>query len=100
MLILSIIVVPNTLGLLGAVYIGFFEMGITFVVWLKALRLSETTAQVSNLIYLVPFLSLIVIYFTIGETILPSTIIGLVFIVSGVLLQRYIASNQRERAEN
>ncbi|UCH02406.1 MAG: DMT family transporter [Candidatus Bathyarchaeota archaeon] len=98
MLALSKIVVPNTFGLLGAAYIGFFEMGITFVAWLKALRLSETTAQVSNLIYLVPFLSLIVIYFTIGETILPSTIIGLILIVSGVLLQKRAASHQRKKS--
>jgi len=98
MLAFSKIVVPNTFGLLGAAYIGFFEMGITFVAWLKALRLSETTAQVSNLIYLVPFLSLIVISFTIGETILPSTIIGLILIVSGVLLQKHAASHQGKKS--
>ena len=46
-------------GLLGGVYIGLFEMGITFLVWLKALRSAKTTAHVVNLIYLVPFLSLL-----------------------------------------
>jgi drug/metabolite transporter (DMT)-like permease len=78
-------------GLMGAVYIGLFEMGITFVLWLKALQLSKTTAQVSNFIYLVPFLSLIVIHLTIGENIYPSTIIGLIFIIGGILLQQYIS---------
>jgi len=75
-------------GLLGACYVGLFEMGITFVFWLKALTLSRTTAQVSNLIYLSPFLSLFFIAVTVGEAILPSTVVGLALIVSGVVLQR------------
>ncbi|UCB52564.1 MAG: DMT family transporter [Candidatus Zixiibacteriota bacterium] len=75
-------------GLAGAAYVGFFEMGITFVLWLKALRLSRTTAQVSNLIYLSPFISLVLIHLIVGETILLSTIIGLVFIVAGIILQQ------------
>jgi drug/metabolite transporter (DMT)-like permease len=75
-------------GYLGALYVGVFEMGIAFVLWLKALRLSKTTAQVSNFIYLVPFLSLIVIHFTVGEKIFASTIIGLAFIITGILLQQ------------
>jgi drug/metabolite transporter (DMT)-like permease len=80
---------PGNIGLMGAVYAGLFEMGITFVIWLKALKLSETTAQVGNLIYLAPFLSLVLIHYVVGEAILPSTIIGLIFIVSGILIQQY-----------
>jgi len=76
-------------GYLGALYVGIFEMGITFVLWLKALKLSKTTAQVSNFIYLVPFLSLVVIHFSVGEKIFTSTIIGLVFIIAGILLQQH-----------
>lgn len=84
-------------GLLGAIYIGLFEMGITFVLWLKALQLSKTTAQVSNFIYLVPFLSLIVINLTVGEKIYSSTIIGLVFIIAGILLQQYVSRERSNR---
>ena len=65
---------------------GLFEMGITFVTWLKALQLSRTTAQVSNLVYASPFLSLFLIHFIVGEEIFPSTIVGLVLIVAGVAL--------------
>jgi drug/metabolite transporter (DMT)-like permease len=75
-------------GLLGGVYIGLFEMGITFLVWLKALKSTKTTAHVVNLIYLVPFLSLLVIALVLGERILPSTIVGLLFIVTGITLQK------------
>ncbi len=79
---------PNLYGILGAVYVGLFEMGITFLLWLKALKLSKTTAHVTNLIYLVPFLSLIFISLAVGEVIIPSTIVGLIFIVGGIILQR------------
>jgi len=75
-------------GLLGGVYIGMFEMGVTFLVWLKALRSAKTTAHVVNLIYLVPFLSLLVIALVLGERILPTTVVGLVLIIAGIVLQK------------
>ncbi|OPY92914.1 MAG: EamA-like transporter family protein [Syntrophaceae bacterium PtaU1.Bin231] len=64
-------------------------MGITFVTWLKALQLSRTTAQVSNLVYAAPFFSLFLIRYIVGEEILPSTVVGLVLIVAGVIVQQY-----------
>ena len=82
--------IPDGRGLVGAAYVGLFEMGITFVLWLRALRLSRTTAQVSNLIYLSPFLSLVLIHFIVGETIMISTIVGLVFIVAGIVMQQRV----------
>lgn len=75
-------------GVYFTVYIGLFEMGITFIVWLKALKFSETTARVSNLVYLSPFLSLFFISFFLREKILISTVIGLALIVLGILLQQ------------
>jgi len=75
-------------GILGGVYVGLFEMGITFLVWLRALKSAKTTAHVVNLIYLVPFLSLCVIALVLGEKILPSTVVGLVLIITGIILQK------------
>lgn len=80
----------NGYGLLGSVYAGIFEMGLTFILWLKAMKYATTTAKISNLVFLSPFISLIFIRFAVGEIILPTTIIGLVFIVSGILLQRFV----------
>ncbi len=80
---------PAPAGITGATYVGLFEMGITFVLWLKALKLSRTTAQVSNLIYLSPFVSLVLIHFVVGEKILFSTLIGLIFIITGIVIQQY-----------
>ena len=80
--------VPPVWGLAGAIYIGFFEMGITFIFWMKALQLSETTAKITNIVYFVPFLSLMIITITVGEVILWSTLIGLVMIIGGNVLQQ------------
>lgn len=88
MLFFRNIEVPQDKGLLGAVYIGLFEMGITFVIWLMALKHSVNTAKVSNLIFLSPFLALFFIRAFVGEPILPSTMIGLILIVAGILLQQ------------
>ena len=76
-------------GIAGSAYAGAFEMGVTFVLWLRALSLSRTTAQVSSLVYLAPFLSLVLINVVVGETILASTVVGLVFIVGGIVLRRF-----------
>lgn len=74
-------------GALGAAYVGLFEMGITFATWIMALKLSENTAKVGNLIFLSPFLSLVFIHFLLGEEILPATFAGLGLIVFGLIIQ-------------
>jgi drug/metabolite transporter (DMT)-like permease len=72
----------------AAIYTGIFEMGITFVFWLKALQLSKSTERVSNLIYITPFLSLIIIHFVLKEGIFFTSIIGLILIVLGIIIQQ------------
>ncbi len=79
---------PNLQAGLGAIYVGFFEMGITFVFWLKAVNLSQNVSKISNLIFLSPFLSLVLIYIFVGEEILLSTIVALAFILGGLVVQK------------
>jgi drug/metabolite transporter (DMT)-like permease len=74
-------------GLPGAIYVGIFEMGITFVFWLMALKHTSSAARISQLIYLSPLMSLGLIHFLVGEAILPSTLIGLGLILLGVMVQ-------------
>lgn len=83
---------PDIRGIAAAAYVGVFEMGLTFIFWLKALKFSRTTAQVSNLIFLAPFLSLILINYVLGERVVLATIIGLVLIVAGIVLQQIYKS--------
>lgn len=92
----TVIMIHSYKGFVGAIYVGIFEMGITFIIWLRALKLSKTTAQVSNFIYLTPFLSLMVISIIIGETIFLSTMIGLVFIVTGIIIQQYYSKLKQD----
>ena len=79
---------PPLSGFLAAAYVGTFEMGACFVLWLMAMKLTDNTARISNLIFLSPFLSLIFIHVLVGEEILPATFVGLVLIVAGLLCQR------------
>ena len=79
---------PPLNGLLGAAYVGTFEMGACFVLWLMAMKLTNSAARISNLIFLSPFLSLFFIHFLLGENILSATYIGLILIVAGLFCQR------------
>ena len=79
---------PEAKALPAAVYIGLFELGITYILWMKAMQLSENNAKTGNLIFLSPFLSLVFIHFILGETIYFTTFIGLAFIISGIWFQQ------------
>ena len=78
----------DLLGVCGAVYVGLFEMGIAFVLWLSAMKRADRAARIGNLIFLSPFLSLVFIHFLVGEDILPSTYIGLTLIIAGLIVQQ------------
>ena len=60
--------------------------GISYIFWFKALEYGDTSV-VSHALYLTPFLSLVYIALFLGEQILISSIVGLVIIVSGIVLQ-------------
>ena len=76
-------------GFIGSIYIGTIEMAVAFALWLTALKHAQTTAKVSNLIYISPFLSLIFVSIFVGETIAMSSWVGLIFIVAGIVIQQF-----------
>lgn len=78
----------STQGWLAVSYVGLFEMGITFVLWLSALKLTQNTSRLSNLIFASPFISLMLLATIIGEQIHPSTLVGLVLIITGLVIQQ------------
>lgn len=88
---ISFISIP---GLLGAGYIGVFEMGVSFVLWLKAMKLTDSTAKIANLIFIAPILSLFLIHYLVGEEILISTIFGLILILVGLGIQAFVKDGQ------
>jgi len=76
-------------ALAGCIYVGCFEMGLTFVLWLQSLTLAASTARVSNLVYLSPFLSMLLIALVVGEEIMAPSLVGLALVVGGIALQSW-----------
>ena len=76
---------PENLGY--GLWVGLVEMGVTFLLWQRALALTAHAGRISQLIFLSPFLSLVMIANVLGETIHPSAVAGLVLIVGGLLLR-------------
>jgi drug/metabolite transporter (DMT)-like permease len=76
-------------GFSGSLYIGIFEMGGGFLLWLYAMKLTDNASRISNLIYLSPVCSLFMIRFIVGEKILLSTITGLSLIIASIFIQNF-----------
>lgn len=74
-------------GVLGGAYVGVFEMGLPFALWVMALRLAPSAAKVATCIFLSPPLSLLLIHLFLGEAIHAATILGLGLILAGLFLQ-------------
>ncbi len=98
--VFSEVTTPHWEGVAGGVYAGVFEMGVSYVLWLHALKRSSTTAKVGNLIFLAPFGSLVFIHFLVGESIVPATILGLVFVVVGNVMQQWPERRREAMAEH
>ncbi len=80
---------PPVQAALPLIYVGLFEMGLTFVLWLSALKRAKSAASIGNLIYCTPFLSLIFLRLIVGEAIHSATFTGLVLIVSSLFFQEW-----------
>ena len=78
-------------GLMSGIYIGCFEMGIPFLTFGMALRITQNPALVNQMCYLSPFLSLFLIAMVLGEMIVPATYVGLLLIVGGLIYNQYFA---------
>lgn len=81
--------IGSAAGLLSGIYIGLFEMGIPFLAFGTALRITSNPALINQMCYLSPFLSLFLIAMVLGETILPTTYVGLALIVAGLIFNGY-----------
>jgi drug/metabolite transporter (DMT)-like permease len=72
-------------GWISLLWVGLFEMGITFMLWNGALESTKKPARIGNLVYLGPFISLLWIAMILGESIRPATVGGLAVIIAGIL---------------
>ena len=83
-------------GWYAALYVGVFEMGVTFVLWLMAVRLAPRSDRISNLVYVAPFLNLVFARQVLNENIYITTIIGIVLLVSGIVIQNITGKNAEQ----
>ena len=85
----------NTLpGILSGMYVGAFEMGIPFICFGLAMRLTTNHALINQLCYLSPFLSLFFVSTILGEQIVFTTYIGLSLIVAGIVFNEYLVKSK------
>lgn len=77
-------------AIFAGMYVGLFEMGITFVLWLMALKTATRTANISTMVFLSPVMSIGFIAWILQETISMTTYLGLAFILSGMMLQQLL----------
>jgi drug/metabolite transporter (DMT)-like permease len=75
-------------GWAGGIYVGLFEMGVAFVLWMGAMQATRSTIRISSLIFLSPPLSLCFIWLIAGEPLRLYTFAGLLLILLGLWLQR------------
>jgi len=67
-------------------WVGLIEMGVTFLLWQRAMRLTGQAARIGQLIFLSPFVSLVFINAVLGESIHTTSFLGLLIIVAGLIL--------------
>ena len=87
----------STEALLSGAYIGAFEMGIPFICFGMAIRTTDNPTLINQICYLSPFLSLFFISMILGEPIMPTTYLGLILIVAGLIFNQYIADRLTSR---
>ena len=75
----------NMTNLFYGAWVGLIEMGVTYLLWQRALKLTSNAGRIGQLIFLTPFLSLVMIATVLGETVRATSIVGLVIIVCGLL---------------
>ena len=82
--------IPHVAGIQlgGLIWIGIFSSGGAFLLWFLALKYGDTS-KIANIAFLTPFFSLIYIYFLLHESIQIYSIVGLLFICIGILIQNY-----------
>jgi drug/metabolite transporter (DMT)-like permease len=80
----------NLQAFAAGVYVGLFEMGVTFVLWLIALKKADRTASISTMAFMSPVMSIGFIAWILQEEIARSTYVGLGLILMALALQQLL----------
>jgi len=80
----------NAQAFAAGIYVGLFEMGVTFVLWLVALKKADRTASISTMVFMSPVMSIGFIAWILQEEIAKSTYVGLTLILTALALQQLL----------
>jgi drug/metabolite transporter (DMT)-like permease len=89
--------ISNVSGIVSGMYVGCFEIGLPFIFFGMALRLSSNPTLINQMCYFAPFLSLFLIGIVLGEPIVPTTYIGLILILTGVIYNQYFTTPRQQK---
>ena len=78
--------IPEINQFFGLIWLGFFTSATAFTSWALALEKGDT-ARISNIAYLTPFISLVWISVVLKEKISIYSVLGLIIIIFGILIQ-------------
>ncbi len=79
---------------LAIVYLGVFPAAAAYYLWNLALSLAEDTATITAFQYSVPFISIILAYFWLGESITMLAFVGGIVIIFGM----FVSNKQSKKA--
>jgi len=88
--------IPAAASVPWLLYIGVFEMGITYILWNTALKTASSASAVGSLIFLTPFLALVPIFLVVGEAIAFSTVAGLLLVVGGIFTEKHFREGKHK----
>ncbi|NRD72748.1 DMT family transporter [Shewanella sp. VB17] len=90
----------NVEAIAAGVYVGLFEMGITFVLWLVALKKADRTASITTMVFITPVMSIGFIAWILQENIAKTTYLGLGLILLALALQQILPYVNTVRIKN
>lgn len=85
---------------IGILWLGIVVDAIAYLLWALALNGASNTAKIANLAFLTPFLSLVVSAVLLKEEITLRTVVALVFIIGGILLQSLYEQKREGKPTN
>ena len=91
------LMIPTGSQMGGMVWNGIICNALPYLTWALALDIGNT-AVIANLAYLTPFVSLLCTHFVLGERITVFSVLGLLLIVLGIVIQMMVNKKMEEVA--
>ena len=81
------------------ILMGVFPSGLAYLAWSYALATADKLAHITVFTYLIPFISALIAYFWLHETLTVYALIGGVIIIAGMLMTNFTAFRKSGKTE-